>query len=209
MAKASATRKRGAWNKGRAFGAKAPLSEDQVKALRFALTTQGRLRDLALFETHLSTMLRAGDVLGLKVIDVRDGLGQMHDRLTLRMEKTDKAVTAPLTGAAQKALHQHIAAAALSDQHYLFCPLRSPRGDHMTVDGYRLVVKGWCHMIHADPRQFSTHSLRRTRASIIYKRTGNLRAVQLLLGHSNVSATQRYLGIEEADALDLAREVEV
>jgi Site-specific recombinase XerC len=73
----------------------------------------------------------------------------------------------------------------------------------------RRLVSEWIASIGLDPLQYGTHSLRRTKATLIYKRTGNLRAVQLLLGHTKIESTVRYLGVEVDDALAIAEQVDV
>lgn len=201
--------KRGGQNKGQVVGAKRPFTEAQIQGLRLALTTKGMVRDLALFETALSTMLRSGDLVRLKVSDVRDGFGQIRHSFTVRMEKTSKPVTVTLSETAREAVKALIACSYVDDQHYLFTAPTRTKGEHIASITYRKLVKDWCRLIHLDPSQYSTHSLRRTRPSIMYRRTGNLRAIQLLLGHGDIGMTQRYLGIEEEDALDLARQHEV
>jgi len=201
--------KRGGQNKGKVVGAKRAFTEAQIQGLRLALTTKGMIRDLALFETALSTMLRSGDLVRLKVSDVRDGLGKIKRSFTVRMEKTDKPVAVTLSETAREAIEALIAHNGIDDQHYLFTAPTRTKGEHMASITYRKLVKDWCRLIHLDPSQYSTHSLRRTRPSIMYRRTGNLRAIQLLLGHSDIGMTQRYLGIEEEDALELATQHEI
>lgn len=197
------------WNKGKAVGPKRAFTEDQIKALRYALTAKGMVRDLALFETALSTMLRSGDLLALKVEDVQDAHLGIYTDITVKMEKTDKQVLVSIAAPARKALQDLIAWRDLKGPHYLFTAYDRAFGEHLSTTAYRTMVKEWCRLIHLDPREYSTHSLRRTRPSIIYKKTGNLRAIQLLLGHSDIGMTQRYLGIDEQDALALAAEHEV
>lgn len=197
------------WNRGRVVGAKRPFTEQQVQALRLALTTKGMVRDLALFETAVSTMLRSGDLLGLRVGDVRDATGVMCDSMTVCMEKTSRPVRVSISATAQAALAALIKLNGLSDQHRLFTADCRPHGEHLSTRAYRTLVKDWCRLIHLDPAQYSTHSMRRTRPSIIYRKTGNLRSIQLLLGHASIGETQKYLGIDEADALDLARQHEI
>ena len=79
----------------------------------------------------------------------------------------------------------------------------------MTTRQYARLVSGWIGSVGLDPKRFGTHSLRRTKATLIYRRTGNLRAVQLLLGHTKIESTVRYLGIEVDDALAIAEQVDV
>ena len=80
---------------------------------------------------------------------------------------------------------------------------RSKRWARFTTRQYARLVQQWVASIGLDPAKFDTHSLRRTKAVLIYRRTGNLRAVQLLLGHSKIESTVRYLGIEVDDAIDI------
>jgi integrase len=79
----------------------------------------------------------------------------------------------------------------------------------MTTRQYSRLVSEWIGSVGLDARRFGTHSLRRTKAALIYRRTGNLRAVQLLLGHTKIESTVRYLGIEVDDALAIAEQVDV
>jgi integrase len=79
----------------------------------------------------------------------------------------------------------------------------------MTTCQYARLVSEWIGSVGADPKLFGTHSLRRTKATLIYRRTGNLRPVQLLLGHTKIESTVRYLGIEVDDALAIAEQVDV
>jgi integrase len=86
---------------------------------------------------------------------------------------------------------------------------RRNRKQCITTRQYARLVSGWIASIGLDPHFFGTHSLRRTKATLIYRRTGNLRAVQLLLGHTKIESTVRYLGIEVDDALAIAEQVDV
>lgn len=92
----------------------------------------------------------------------------------------------------------------LADEHHI-----GRAGQAMTTRQYARLVADWIAGIGLDQHGFGTHSLRRTKATLIYRRTGNLRAVQLLLGHTRVESTVRYLGIEVDDALAIAEQVEV
>ena len=91
-------------------------------------------------------------------------------------------------------------AAGKKPGEFLFIGRQGP-GQCMTTRQYARLVSNWIGSIGLDPRLFGTHSLRRTKATVIYRRTGNLRAVQLLLGHTKIESTVRYLGIEVDDAL--------
>ncbi|UCH74603.1 MAG: tyrosine-type recombinase/integrase [Rhodospirillales bacterium] len=91
---------------------------------------------------------------------------------------------------------------------YLFTGRRG-KDRCLTTRQYARLVSGWINDIGLDPLLFGTHSLRRTKATLIYRRTGNLRAVQLLLGHTKVESTVRYLGVEVDDALSIAEKIDV
>jgi len=79
----------------------------------------------------------------------------------------------------------------------------------MTTRQYARVLAQWLAGVGLDPHLYGTHSLRRTKATLIYRRTGNLRAVQLLLGHTKIESTVRYLGVEVDDALAIAEQVDI
>jgi site-specific recombinase XerD len=79
----------------------------------------------------------------------------------------------------------------------------------MSTRQYARLLSSWLSAIGLDPNMFGTHSLRCTKASLIYRRTGNIRAVQLLLGHTKLESTVRYLGVEVDDALAIAEQVDV
>ena len=113
-----------------------------------------------------------------------------------------------LTEQTRQAVDDYIKAADKKPEEFLF----GGRGDHgrcMTTRQYARLVSSWIAMISLDPHFFGTHSLRRTKATLIYRRTGNLRAVQLLLGHTKIESTVRYLGIEVDDALAIEEQVDV
>jgi len=98
--------------------------------------------------------------------------------------------------------------ANLRNEDFLF-PSRLHCSEHLSTRQYARIVKGWVISIGLDPAMYGTHTLRRTKASLIYRRTKNLRAVQLLLGHSKLESTVRYLGIEVDDALEMSEHTEV
>jgi integrase len=131
--------------------------------------------------------------------------GSVRERATVRQRKTSRPVQ--LTEQARQALLQWIGLSEKSSSDYLFTGRSSPR--HLSTRQYGRILKAWLQGIGLDPAAFGTHSLRRTKVAMIYRRTGNLRAVQLLLGHTKLESTVRYLGIEVDDAIAIAEEVEV
>lgn len=107
----------------------------------------------------------------------------------------------------RQAIDDYLRVTGKKSGEYLFTGRR--RAGHMTTRHYARLLSHWIADIGLDPHLFGTHSLRRTKATLIYRRTGNLRAVQLLLGHTKIESTVRYLGIEVDDALAIAEQVDV
>ena len=126
----------------------------------------------------------------------------------VRQKKTGQPVKFELTEQTRQAVDDYIKAARKKPSEFLFAGRQNP-GRCMSTRQYARLVSEWIASIGLDPNLYGTHSLRRTKATLIYRRTGNLRAVQLLLGHSKIESTVRYLGIEVDDALALAEQVDV
>jgi integrase len=195
------------WNKGKLTGAKPPLRPKHVWSIRTKLQGEGRARDLAMFNLAIDSKLRGCDVVTVRVEDVAPN-GYAVDRATVRQKKTGRPVRFELTEQTRQAIDEYVRAAGKKRGEVLFCGRRGPeRG--MTTRQYARLVSKWIGSIGLDPCLFGTHSLRRTKATLIYRRTGNLRAVQLLLGHTKIESTVRYLGIEVDDALAMAEQVDV
>ena len=192
--------------KGKLTGAKPPLQPKHVWAIRTRLQIAGRKRDLALFNVAIDSKLRGCDVVSLRVEDVAPR-GYTIDRATIRQRKTGRPVKFELTEQTRQAIDTLLAASRLAPTDYLF--QGHPHGRHLTTRQYARLLADWLSMIGLDASLFGTHSLRRTKATLIYRKTGNLRAVQLLLGHTKIESTVRYLGIEVDDALAIAEQVEV
>lgn len=113
-----------------------------------------------------------------------------------------------ITEPTRDALASWIAASNLKGDDFLF-PSRLHDSPHITTRQYWRIVRDWVSSIGLDPTAYGTHSLRRTKATLIYRRTKNLRAVQILLGHSKLESTVRYLGIEVDDALEISEQTEI
>jgi integrase len=166
-----------------------------------------RKRDLAMFNFAIDSKLLGCDVVALKVEDIARH-GYAVDRATVRQKKTGQPVRFELTEQTRQAVDEYIRAAGRKAGDFLFpAPRRTGRG--LSTRQYARLVGDWIRGIGLDPCQFGTHSLRRTKATLIYRRTGNLRAVQLLLGHTKIESTVRYLGIEVDDALAISEQVDV
>ena len=199
--------RRSAWNKGKLVGAKPPLQPSHVWSIRTKLQMQGRIRDLALFNLAIDSKLRGCDVVAIRVKDVAPS-GYALDRATIRQKKTGRPVRFELTDQTRQAIDTYLRSSGRQPDQYLFAG-RGNGSRGLTTRQYARLVQDWVASIGLDPSKFGTHSLRRTKAVIIYRRTGNLRAVQLLLGHSKIESTVRYLGIEVDDAIELAEKIEI
>ena len=171
------------WNKGKLVGQKAPLSMQEIWSIRMRLQGVGNTRDLALFNLAIDSKLRACDVLALRVSDVASN-GQVQSRAIVRQRKTKRPVRFEITARTRKSIKEWIDAAKLSESDFLF-PSRIHSSAHLSTRQYARIVDAWVMSIGLDTAAYGTHSMRRTKATLIYRRTKNLRAVQLLLGHSN------------------------
>jgi integrase len=203
----SNTRRPPPWNKGKLIGARPPLLPKHVWSIRTRLLLEGRTRDLAVFNLAIDSKLRGCDVVALKVEDVAPN-GYAIDRASVRQRKTGRPVKFELTDQTRQAVDGYLRAAGKKHGEFLFTS-RKGNGQCMTTRQYARLLSEWVSSIGLDPKLFGTHSLRRTKATLIYRRTSNLRAVQLLLGHTKIESTVRYLGIEVDDALSIAEQVEI
>lgn len=193
------------WNKGKLLGQKPPLQPKHIWSIRTQLQLADKVRDLALFNLAIDSKLRACDVVSILVENIAPH-GYAIDRATIRQRKTGRPVKFELTEQTRTAIDNFISKFNLKDQNYLF----QGRGNqHLTTRQYSRLVGDWVELVGLDRKRFGTHSLRRTKAALIYKKTGNLRAVQLLLGHTKIESTVRYLGVEVDDALEIAEKIEV
>ena len=200
------TSKRLTWNKGKLIGPRPPLRQKHVWAIRTKLQIEQQTRDLAMFNLAIDSKLRGCDVVTIRIDDVAPN-GFAVDRATVRQKKTGRPVRFELIEQTRQAVDDYIKAAGKRSGDFLFTRRRS--GQCMTPRQYARLVSEWIASIGLDSRLYGTHSLRRTKATLIYRRTGNLRAVQLLLGHTKIESTVRYLGIEVDDALAIAEQVDL
>ena len=194
------------WNKGKLVGQKAPLKLKEIWAIRVRLQVYRRTRELALFDLGIDSKLRACDLLKLKVRDVCHG-ERVAVRAIVVQQKTSRPVQFEITESTRTALTDWIRLSGLASENFLF-PSRVRASPHLSIRQYARIVDSWVEEIGLDPAAYGTHSIRRTKPSLIYRRTKNLRAVQLLLGHTKLESTVRYLGIEVEDALELAEQTE-
>lgn len=200
-------RKHTPWNKGRLVGQKPPFKLPEIWAIRIRLHLTGKLRDLALFNLAIDSKLRSCDLVKLRVRDVAIGKS-IAKRAMVMQQKTGQPVQFEITEQTREALGRWIKAAGLKIDCFLF-QSRLHSSKHISTRQYSRLLSTWVEMIGLDPSNYGTHSLRRTKATLIYRRTKNLRAVQLLLGHTKLESTVRYLGVEVDDALEMAEQTEV
>lgn len=167
-------------------GQKPPLQPKHVWAIRTRLQLAGRIRDLALFNLAIDSKLRGCDVVSLRVEDVAPH-GYAIDRATVPQRKTGRPVKFEITEQTRKSIDDYLQVARNLSGDFLFTGRRG-EDQHLSTRQYARLLQGWIAGIDLDPTLFGTHSLRRTKATLIYRRTGNLRAVQLLLGHTKVES---------------------
>jgi integrase len=195
------------WNKGKPIGAKPPLRPSHVWSIRTKLQMEGRKRDLAVFNLAIDSKLRGCDVVAVRVDDVAPS-GYAMDRAAIRQRKTGGPVRFELTDQTRLAIDEYLRLTGRKPGQFLF----AGRGDGsrgLTTRLYARLVQEWVASIGPDTATFGTHSLRRTKAVLICRRTGNLRAVQLLLGHSKIESTVRYVGIEVDDDIEIAEKIDI
>ncbi|NDR55833.1 tyrosine-type recombinase/integrase [Aliiruegeria sabulilitoris] len=195
------------WNKGRVVGQKRPLLPNHVWAIRVRLELAERKRDLALFNLAIDSKLRGCDLVKLEVADVY-AAGLVKERTSIIQSKTDKPVRFEISEGTRKSIAQWIADPLMIGSKFLW-PGRFHERLHISTRQYARLVREWVRSIGLDPNSYGTHSMRRTKVAQIYRKTGNLRAVQLLLGHTKMDSTVRYLGVDLEDALSIAESVDL
>lgn len=195
------------WNKGKLIGQKLPLKAKEIWAIRFRLQLEHRTHDLALFNLGIDSKLRGCDLVALRVRDVAQG-GRVVSRAVVMQQKTQRPVKFEITEQTRDSVGAWVGQAGRRAEDFLF-PSRIAASPHITTRQYGRILKSWVAAAGLDPHCYGTHSMRRTKATLIYRRTRNLRAVQLLLGHTKIESTVRYLGVEVDDALQIAEETDV
>ncbi|MGJ8530311.1 tyrosine-type recombinase/integrase [Maritalea sp.] len=196
-----------AWNNGRLIGQKRPLQPKHVWAIRVRLELANAIRDLALFNLAIDSKLRGCDLVALKVSDVYSA-GSVKERASVLQSKTKTPVRFEITEGTRKSLIDWIHQPLMVGHGFLW-PGRFHDRPHISTRQYARMLKNWVQSIGLEASVYGTHSMRRTKVAQIYKKTGNLRAVQLLLGHTKMDSTVRYLGVDLEDALTISEGVEI
>lgn len=197
----------GAWNAGKKVGTKRPLKPRQIWAIRFFLDGEQRLRDRALFDLAIDSKLRGRDLVQIKIGTLVAG-PEIRTRSMVVQQKAGRPAQFELMSDARASLLAWLERRGGTIHDYAF-PSRIDDAAHLSTRQYARLVDECVAAIGLRPQEYGTHSLRRTKASIIYKATGNLRAIQILLGHTKIENTVRYLGVDVEDALELAEATEV
>jgi site-specific recombinase XerC len=200
-------KERRAWNAGRKLGAKRALKPQQVWAVRFWLDCQGRVRDRAMFDLAIDSKLRGCDIVKVRIGDLVSG-GRVRSRAVVIQRKTGRPVQFELLEPARASILAWLECRGGTLEDFAF-PSRTDATSHISTRQYARLVDEWVTGIGLHREDYGTHSLRRTKAAIIYKQTGNLRAVQILLGHTKIESTVRYLGVDVEDALMLAEGTDI
>jgi integrase len=195
------------WNEGRKLGAKRALKPQQVWAIRFWLDGERRVRDRAMFDFAIDSKLRGCDIVKIRVGDLVSG-GRIRSRAIVIQRKTGRPVQFELLEPARASILAWLECRGGTLDDFAF-PSRINHAAHISTRQYARLVDEWVTGIGLRREDYGTHSLRRTKASIIYKQTRNLRAVQILLGHTKIESTVRYLGVDIEDALALAEGTEI
>jgi integrase len=198
---------RPAWNAGKTVGTKRPLTQKQIWAVRFFLDREGRIRDKALFDLVIDSKLRGCDRVKVKIGDIVSG-ADIRTRVIVIQQKTGKPVQFELTADVRASLLAWLEHRGGTVHDYAF-PSRVDHAGHLSTRQYARLVDERVDAVGLRRAEYGTHSLRRTKASMIYKATGNLRAIQILLGHTKIENTVRYLGVDIEDALILAERTEI
>jgi integrase len=196
-----------AWNKGRIIGQKRPLLPRHVWSIRVRLEMAGNTRDLALFNMAVDGKLRGCDLVALRVRDVFVA-GHVKERASMIQRKTGKPVRFEITETTRQSLERWIRDPEMIGLEFLW-PSRIHGSPHLSTRQCARIVRGWVTSLGLEASAYGTHSMRRTKVAQIYKKTGTLRAVQLLLGHTKMDSTVRYLGVDIEDALTLSEGIDL
>jgi integrase len=211
MAKKRIVKKR-AWNKGLEFGQKDAFTPAQVKRIRQVLAGRGvrGLRDLALFSVAIDTMLQGPELLNLTVKDVALGNGTIRPIIEVARTRRKPPVRCALSKATARALRKWIAVSDKKRTDYIFPGRGAGRPRPMTVRQMNRLLKFWVAEAGLDPRKYGKESLRRTKALHILNGTGDIEAVRVLLGHTKIESTARYLRIaKSSDPIAISRAFDI
>jgi site-specific recombinase XerC len=203
----SISRGRRPWNKGLLIGQKKPLEPKHVWAIRVRLEITRSTRDLVIFNLAIDSKLRTCDLVKLRLDEICSG-ANVRRRATIVQKKTGRPVQFEITDQSRSSIEAWLPILRVTGSRYLF-PSRLHASPHISTRQYVRLVHRWVEGIGFESAMYDTHSMRRTKAAQIRRKTGNLRAAKLLLGHTKLESTVRYLGIEVDDALNIAEQIDL
>ena len=186
-----------------------PFTREDLELIRRKLKAQKAVRDLALLNVGVDTMLRASDLVRLRVNTLRDHSGAIAKAFAIRQTKTREPVHLGLTDRTRDAVAALIEAEGKYGDDYLFTRSGLPHGAHLTETALRLCVKAWAAIAERDPTKYSGHSLRRTKAVLVYRETNNPELVRQMLGHTSLAHTVAYLGVRGDDVSAMSRRFDI
>ena len=192
--------------KGHLTGQKKLFKLEDIWRIRTRLEIEGNIMELALLNLAIDCKLRSCDLLRMKVRDI-SSRGVIQERVLYTQSKTGRPVQFEITSRTAQSISQWLIMSGLIASDFLF---PSPRkvGQPMSYSYYVGIIRRWAETLGYDVYLYGTHSMRRTKATLIYARTKNIRAVQLLLGHAKLDNTIRYLGVEIEDALHISEGID-
>lgn len=198
------------WNRGKSLGQKKSFSVKQISLLKELLETKHKYRDLVLLSIGVDTMLRSVDLLNLTVEHVTTPNGEVREEFQVLQKKTGKGNTVCLNQNTQRLLKKYLEVTQKGKEDYLFCGERKSKNKAISRYHYADIVKNWAKMINiANYQDYSTHSIRRTKASYLFEKTGNIEVIRQLLGQKSISSTSHYLGVSKRNALNIAMEYDI
>jgi integrase len=203
--------KKPAWNRGVVVGQKIGFTKQEARTIRHLLENKGNLRDLTLFCTGVDLAFRSVDLLSLRVRDILSLEGRIKEAVTIRQQKTQKPVTTYLTSGTQNILERWLEEMRGERDSFLFPSRKRAGARSKAITHARLaqLIKEWAKWAGLNPELYSTHSLRRTRVSEMYRVTGNHDACRIYLGQTHLDHTQRYLGTNQEIVREIAEGVEI
>jgi|GEM_PF-270790 len=198
------------WNSDKCVGPRKELSLSEVQQIEQYLLLEKSGHDRCLFMLAIDSMLRCSDVLRLKVEDVRRLDGSMRETFLWKQKKTKKGVYASITLDTQKACREWISFSGKSFGDFLFTRGKGKQAQPISAGYYRDLIKLWVGAIGLDEKEYSTHSLRRTKPILLYDHDIlSVENISLLLGHKDTKTTMHYLGLSRKNALEKARDFNI
>jgi len=172
-------------------------SENQIKQIRGNLYRQKNPRDYLLFCFGINSGLRIGDILSLKLADVKDGQGNLKDYLEIREQKTGKTRKVFFNKQIKEAINYYLRKIDMFDlDQYLFTNEKSKENKPITrIRAYQL-INAWCRKVGIK-HKVGGHTLRKTFGYHLRMQGISIERISALLNHQNIKVTFRYIGIDD------------